>query len=327
MTYNHLLMGSYTRSSTRGSTNARPRERELLSVGVLRNPAVSVTSDKVVYCSEHGCTSRSSSADYPSMTLRLGFKNCTEHLDKNEVASRISYVRQNLALDLITVIFYDLELSEDGQIEQVSAVAETGRDFSRFIRTSVRTNTSPLLRRFPPLFYSALASEPKPAMEDLVRWIRMQHSMNTNGDTNMDNVILVAHYGSNHDHVYLMRTMMSWGVEPPHVRFGDSLALFKVMKGMTTRANLSTLVAMYTPWITFVPHDADSDASALRAVVMTEFSNVRLACMVFSISHKEYMGRTTLDMHEVVSVYTFAENGTFMDPDLDELTDSVANSE
>ncbi|KAF2744341.1 hypothetical protein M011DRAFT_479926 [Sporormia fimetaria CBS 119925] len=151
--------------------------------------------------------------------------------------------------------------------------------------------------------------------------------MNTNGDTNMNNVILVAHYGTNHDHVYLMKTMISWGVEPPQVRFGDSLALFKMMKGMNTRANLSTLVAMYAPWVEFIPHDADSEARALRCVVMTEFPNVRLASMVFSISHQEYMKRTGLDMHEAVSVYAFAENSMFVDPDLDELTGSIASSE
>ena len=50
---------------------------------------------------------------------------------------------------------------------------------------------------------------PKAAMESFVTWIKMQHTMNTNSVTNLDNVILVAHYGSNHDHVYLMKTIIS----------------------------------------------------------------------------------------------------------------------
>ena len=49
--------------------------------------------------------------------------------------------------------------------------------------------------------------------------------------------------------------------------------------------------------------------------------------MVFNISHQEYIRRTGLNMHEVVSVYAFAENGMFVDPDLDELTGWVATSE
>jgi hypothetical protein len=36
-------------------------------------------------------------------------------------------------------------------------------------------------------------------MEDFVRWIKMQHTMNPNGDANMDIVALVAHYRNNHD--------------------------------------------------------------------------------------------------------------------------------
>jgi hypothetical protein len=79
-------------------------------------------------------------------------------------------------------------------------------------------------------------------MEDFSKWIKMEQSMGTGGDTDMDNFILVAHYGSNHDHVYLMKTMMCWEVEPPRVRSADSLTLCKVMKGMRNRVNLSTLV-------------------------------------------------------------------------------------
>jgi hypothetical protein len=323
----YMRMGSNRRPSMSGYSNRRPRERELLSVGLLRDPTVIPSTDGFVNCSANGCIYKSSSAEYPAMMLRLGFRNCIEHMDFNEVTSRIDNVRRNASINLVTVIFYDLELSRDGQIEQISALTDGGGDFSRFIRTSVRTNTSPLLRRFPPMIYTALACEPRAAMESFVEWIRMQHVMNTNGDTNMDRVVLVAHYGSCHDHVYLMKTMMSWGVEPPHVRFSDSLALFKLMKGTNNRANLSTLVATYTPWIEFIPHDADNDVRALRAVVMTVFPNVRLASLVFSISYTEYMRRTGLDMHEVVSVYAFVENSSFVDPDLDELTDSVATSE
>jgi hypothetical protein len=37
--------------------------------------------------------------------------------------------------------------------------------------------------------------------------------------------------------------------------------------------------------------------------------------------------RTGLDMHKVASVHAFAENSAFVDPDLDELTESIATSE
>jgi hypothetical protein len=53
----------------------------------------------------------------------------------------------------------------------------------------------------------------KAAMEDFrngsiwsTRWGRVA----TGGDTDMENVILVGHYGSKHDHVYVMKNMMCW---------------------------------------------------------------------------------------------------------------------
>jgi hypothetical protein len=41
--------------------------------------------------------------------------------------------------------------------------------------------------------YITLASEAKTAMEDFVEWIKMQHVMTTNRNTNMENIVLAAH--------------------------------------------------------------------------------------------------------------------------------------
>ena len=43
---------------------------------------------------------------------------------------------------MVTVIFYKLGLSKDGQVEQLSVFASTGENFSAIIRTTFRANTN-----------------------------------------------------------------------------------------------------------------------------------------------------------------------------------------
>ncbi|KAI0531957.1 hypothetical protein GGR58DRAFT_507912 [Xylaria digitata] len=66
---------------------------------------------------------------------------------------------------------------------------------------------------------------------------------------------------------------MSWGVTPPRVMFSDTLALFKVIKGMKNSTSLSSLVTACAPWIEHKPHDAVSDAKALMSVMKVVFPN------------------------------------------------------
>lgn len=306
--------------SRRGSRpSSKLKERVLAPVpdwSTLR-PDVERTEPSFVGCSAAGCNTTSARAEYDSMLLRLGLSYCCKHVNMDEVSNRIMDMTAQVDVSKITVIFYDLELSKDGQVEQLSAFADTGENFCVYIRTTVRTNTSPNLRNLPPMIYSALASEPMDAMSRFIEWIRVQHSMNTEGDVDMNNVILAAHFGSCHDHMYLLRTMMMWGIAPPEFRFADTLALFKVIKGMNERANLSTLAARYVGWMQHLPHDADSDARVLRAVVMTVFPQTRKACYTFSTSHTDFMERTGLNLHGIRPVYTFKDNDIYTDPDLD----------
>ncbi|KAJ5709241.1 hypothetical protein N7493_010575 [Penicillium malachiteum] len=116
--------------------------------------------------------------------------------------------------------------------------------------------------------------------------------------------------------------MMCWGIEPPHVRFSDTLALFKVAKGMNERANLSTLAVNYAAWVPHMPHDADSDARILRTVVMSEFLLARKACYSFSCSFTTFMERTGLNMHGVRPIYAYRDNSIYTDPDLNSIIDS-----
>jgi hypothetical protein len=145
-------------------------------------------------------------------------------------------------------------------------------------------------------------------MERLITWIKTTHYAHTNGDTDLSNVMLGAHYGSCHDHIHILRTMMKWGLTPPPSRLVDTLALFKVIKGMNESRQLWKLVIKYGPWIDHTPYDADSNADALRYVTMMAFPNTRAACYVFSISYADYTARTGLNLCIPSPMATFSHS-------------------
>ena len=191
-----------------------------------------------------------------------------------------------------------LGLSKDGQVEQLSAFASMGENFSAIIRTTFRANTNPRLKNIPSTTYNSLALEPMDTMARFVEWLRTTHSLNTEGDEDWSNVVLTAHYGSCHDHLDLLRTMMSWGIEPPGFRLADSFALFKFMD-CDQHTNLASLVTRYANWSHCIPHDAESDARALRAVIMAVFPDTAAACYTFSIRYEDFAKRTGLNMHRI----------------------------
>ena len=158
-------------------------------------------------CSAPGCYTTSARGEYDSMTLRIGFSGCFQHLDRNEVETQIGRSLKQLDKSMITVIFYDIGLSKDGQVEQLTACSSQGDTFFSIVKTTIRANTSSTLRDIPINIYNALSSEPKDAMERFTQWIIMTHFMNT-GNTDMRNIVLTAHFGFCHDHIYLLRTMM-----------------------------------------------------------------------------------------------------------------------
>jgi hypothetical protein len=102
-----------------------------------------------VTCSILDCDVYSSSGEYPTMALRVCCKNCVEHTAVGDLKDRIAYAKQNMNYSTVTVIFYYVELNRDGSIEQICAFTDAGKIFNRCIKTNVRTNTSPRLRRIP----------------------------------------------------------------------------------------------------------------------------------------------------------------------------------
>lgn len=256
------------------------------------------TEPLFVNCSTAGCTSTSAHAENDSLTLRIGFSHCREHLDASEVKDRIDSASQ-LNVSKVTVIFYKLGLSKDGQVEQLSAFASTGENFSAIIRTTFRANTNPNLKSIPSTIYNALALEPMYAMAGFVEWVRIMHSINTEGDEDWSNVVLTAHYGSCHDHLYLLRTMMNWGIEPPGFRLADSLALFKSFMKWNQHTKRASLMTKYAIRLHHVRHYVDSYARELRAAVIAVFPNPVVACYPFSSGYEDFAERTGLNMHGI----------------------------
>lgn len=241
------------------------------------------------------------------MTLRTGLPICNYHITKQVLDTFISMANDKLKSTTMIVIYYNIGLSKAGEVEQLGAYTSTGEVFSAFIRTSSRANTSPVLRQIPPIIYSALASEPKDVYERFVKWLRMQNSMCT-GSLDDSNIILAAHYGSCYNHVYLVRSIMTWGMDPPNFILSDTLVVFKCIKGMNERASLPILVTKYAPWIEHKPYNAVSDANTLKCVTKVAFPNDVLALLTFSISCQDYMKRVGLNIYRPSPMFPFPTN-------------------
>ena len=216
----------------------------------------------------------------------------------------------------VCVIFYDVELNETNEIEQIGARTMSGKTFSSFIRTSVRTSKSPIVRVIPPKFWNKFAEKPERTIERFIQWVNMIKGSETVGDPSETRVVLTAHYGSCHDHLHLIRMMMTYGFECPNYVFADTLALFKMMKGMNTESKLSDLRDTYTPWITHTPHDADSNALVLRHVTIIAFPETIKMVNGFGIDSASYIERIGMNMYLPSPVISFG--GRYEDWDHDD---------
>ena len=272
-------------------------------------------------CAEPACTISSRVAEFDAMTMRTGLSYCLKHVKVSEIRERNE---TKPTITNKTLIFYDIELSRDGEIEQLGACAQSNVDFSAIIRTSVRSNSSPFLRQIPAKTWNVLAEEPRSAMMRFNAWIMATHAKISNGDADPSNVMLAAHYGSCHDHVHVLKAMMKWGMSPPNYSLVDTLAIFKVMKGATEPAKLSALVTKYAPWVDHTAHDANSDADALRIVSTIAFGDTKAACFAFSITSAEFMARSGLSMYSPTPTTTTTYTTT--NPRTSETTTEMADA-
>ena len=121
-------------------------------------------------------------AQFKTMIMRTGLLFCADHVKMTEIKSRTPGEE---AVASMTLIFYDIELIRDGEIEQLDAISETGDTFSAIVRTSVRSNTSPILHQIPAELWNVLVEEPKTAMTSFITCTKVSRSTNGDGNSNV----------------------------------------------------------------------------------------------------------------------------------------------
>ncbi|OBT60113.1 hypothetical protein VE03_10268, partial [Pseudogymnoascus sp. 23342-1-I1] len=160
----------------------------------------------------------------PSAWVRALHKHMTEDAIRQRLQKE--YVSPNTIF-----IFYDIEITASREIEQLG-----------FIKTSTRKNSSPVLKKLPVTVYALAAVTSRKAMVDLREWVSSVVNERPNSNATESDVVMVAHYGSCHDHFILLKTMMSWGLNPSVRRFSDTLPIYKVVVQPDEGAKLCELV-------------------------------------------------------------------------------------
>lgn len=247
-----------------------------------------------VKCEEFGCNFNTGVGDFEACTLRLGFKKCFVHLDQDDIESKDQIIKSPKS---IIPVYYDIELSNDGEIEQIGACTEDGYKFSGLIRTSVRTTKSPSLRTISPEIWNILVEKPGNVMQLFVDWLE---TLLVNCDSSKNpNIVLVAHYGVSFDHLHLLRTMLKHGIQPPDVYLSDSMVLYKVLINKETSAKLSFLRDKHVAWVEHLAHDADSDAKVMMMIMKNVFPNPKAVYSKFSVHCSDYMKMVGLNLYRV----------------------------
>ena len=198
-----------------------------------------------------------------------------------------------------TFTFYDLAFTDTNEIDQISAVSDTGEQIDLIVQTAVRRNNSPIISTLRPMVYMIVANKPRIALERFITWVNSLMYRQTDSKGSESDVVLVAHNGMCHDHVMLLKTMMIWRLNPPKWRLADSLPFFKIVTRPNEECTLPVLATVYAPWSSHIQHDALSDSRALRYVVTSAVENWQLACLVFSSSSEYFITSVGLNMIRV----------------------------
>ncbi|KAK1242046.1 hypothetical protein MKX07_000032 [Trichoderma sp. CBMAI-0711] len=258
-------------------------------------PRTSDGTPAFVSCDEAYCNFNTGVGESEACTLRLGFNKCMAHMEIEDVEKHEPQVKNPGRL--ITV-YYGIQLSNDGEVEQIGARTNDGYTFSGIIRTSVRTNKSPILRRFRADVWNLLASDPRSVMQSFVDWMETLLINSEQGSPRNLKIMLIAHNGVLFNHLHLLRTMLKHGIEPPDILLSDSMAILKIMIGKNETTELVDLGNKYVPWIDHTPRDADSEAQVLMAVMKQVFRNPSSLYTRFSIHCTKYMTLVGLSMYQ-----------------------------
>ncbi|RYO92536.1 hypothetical protein DL764_008119 [Monosporascus ibericus] len=83
-----------------------------------------------VECSFPGCATSFSVSQFQAITFRAGMSVCTKHMTSEYLDQAIARAISDYACSLKVFIYYDIELSRDGEVEQLGAYTSGGEFYS-----------------------------------------------------------------------------------------------------------------------------------------------------------------------------------------------------
>lgn len=300
MTFTYDAMSTKTMHTVTSSAGyiTPPSSPESVNVTVNHNGTPRPSPTSRVSCATRGCTSSSLISDYASITLRCDVPMCMAHVTVNDIVEAGS---SKIPTGPIVLIFYDLEITSSGEIEQIAAVSPTGKHINLYIKTSCRRNNSPLIRTLSPMAYMYGACSLSAALEHFIVWVNMITIAQKRSSSSPPILMIIAHNGMNHDHYFLTKAMLRLQMPIPNWLLSDTMPMFKTIITRSNSAKLADLVVTYAGWVDHVPHDALSDADALMNVTMVGDTNWLSICNALSTSYERYKEITGLSMFKPTS--------------------------
>lgn len=110
-----------------------------------------------ISCSSECCRATPANIEkYNSIILRISFFSCYRHITDQKINTIILYIKSRIDFSRITVIFYNIKLSKNGQIEQLSAFLKIDNNFSIYTGITIKINISLNLKKLLLILYNTL---------------------------------------------------------------------------------------------------------------------------------------------------------------------------
>lgn len=246
--------------------------------------------DKLVRKTPHlrctSCSMRSTCSDYDAMSLRMGMSRCMKHIGEGtrRATSATRIVCSLRMTKLVVFLDFETEMDPGRTPWQIGAMTSSGVTFSamitlpdrqmpRKLRSHRLVAEGKLLAR---TTYALLAEPETVVVKRFIAWIMEQarleniSSEGTERAPSFSDIVVVSHYGSQHDFVALASAIRRSGIRVPGFIVCDSVLLFKLMFGATAPCALGSLKEEFAPEVYLPAHEAEADAEALRAIVMVQ---------------------------------------------------------
>ncbi|GAB0496809.1 hypothetical protein MMPV_008130 [Pyropia vietnamensis] len=234
------------------------------------------------------CGLGSSSDCYDAMPLRMGIPLCMKHIAgfpgfTDPVTSFLRAIPVKMAF-----VFLDFEVEprSSGRAWQVGAVMCSGASFTALIKLPFDAIPARLTAASATLeqrlvmrsAYKITAEAERTFMAKLVKWIMSQARTILAGDgvTSAEvsemNVVIVSHYGAQHDFIVLANALRRSSIPFPNFIVCDSVLMFKLLLGTNVYCSLAALKEIFILDRYLPPDDAEANAEALWRITTSQSS-------------------------------------------------------